>query len=187
MTLPSYTHVVRDLPVGDHPYLAVLPGALESPGIVRIHPDPDVRRRLIEGACVQVKPARGFAFIDVDKPCIVLATSYLEKGSDLDLYLDLLHELTHLRQLEQGFDLWDDRFDYVDRPTEIEGYAVAIAEGRRLGMTEDDIVEHLSSPWLGPEEVKRLYGHICGVLDGGPVPNWDKALEPHLKTSFRPW
>ena len=28
-------------------------------------------------------------------------------------------------------DLWDERFAYVDRITEIEGYAVAVEEGRR--------------------------------------------------------
>jgi hypothetical protein len=34
----------------------------------------------------------------------------------------------------------------VDRPTEIEGYAVAIEEGRRLGMSSEDISDHLATP-----------------------------------------
>jgi hypothetical protein len=67
------------------------------------------------------------------------------------LYLDLLHELTHLRQLDEGLDLWDERFAYVHRPTEIEGHAIAIEEGRRLGMTSEDVSDHLAALWTRVE------------------------------------
>ena len=63
----------------------------------------------------------------------------------MDLYLDLAHELTHLRQLAEGKNLWDHSIHYVDRLTEIEGYAVAVEEGLRLGMTEAQILSHFGA------------------------------------------
>ena len=44
---------------------------------------------------------RGYCFVDVQRPCIVLSEWYYRQGGDPDLYMDLLHELTHLRQLEE--------------------------------------------------------------------------------------
>jgi hypothetical protein len=82
----------------------------------------------------------------------------------VDLYLDLAHELTHLRQLAEGRNLWDHSLHYVDRPTEIEGYAVAVEEGLRLGMTEDEIIRHLSNPWLSEAETARLRENIDRFL-----------------------
>jgi hypothetical protein len=50
------------------------------------------------------------------------------------------------------------------RPTEIEGYAVAVEEGRRLGMSEDEIVVHLSNPWMSPTDVRELLAGIDRFL-----------------------
>jgi hypothetical protein len=158
--LPEFAHVKRDLKSGMHKYLEIFPRAAESPGLVLIEPDAGRRSELLGGARVHIKPGGGFAYVDVEVPCIVLAEEYYRKGSDLDLYLDLLHELTHIRQHHEGKDLWDERYAYVDRPTEIEGYSVAVHEGRRLGMTDEDVVEHLSNPWMDKEDVDRLVQHV---------------------------
>lgn len=164
--VPDFARLRRDLPAGLHPYLKVFPGALESPGLVRICPNPDDRRRLVEEALVEIKRGGGFAYVDVERPAIVLAEEYYRTGTDIDLYLDMLHEVTHIRQHHEGRDLWDERFAYVDRITEIEGYAVAVEEGRRLGMTDEDVITHLSNPWMDEEDVRRLAGHIQDFLAG---------------------
>lgn len=166
--VPAFGLLRRDLPAGLHPYLDVLPGAALSPGLVRIEPDPALRRRLLETALLRIQPGPGFAYVDVETPCIVLAQEYYATGTDLDLYLDMLHELTHIRQHRDGLDLWDERHAYVDRPTEIEGYAVAVEEGRRLGMRDDDVLAHLSNPWMDAEDVRRLAEHVRAFLDARP-------------------
>jgi hypothetical protein len=163
--LPAYARAVRTLSVGLHPYVALLPKVKASPAFVRIAPEGD-GERLLESARVRIDEERGFAYIDTGAPCIVLAHGYYREGSDLDLYLDLLHELTHLRQLRQGLELWDESFAYPDRPTEIEGYAVAVAEGRRLGMSEAEVLVHLSNPWMSEAEVARLLRHVDEFLGG---------------------
>ncbi|MGC4113458.1 MAG: hypothetical protein QM765_02060 [Myxococcales bacterium] len=185
--LPDFAFIDRSLAPGDHRYLELLPRVAQSPALLRIAPGLEERQQLIERAVVQVRGGRGYAFVDVETPCIVLSEWYYRSGNDLDLYLDLLHELTHLRQLEEGFDLWDERFEYVDRPTEVEGYAVAIGEGRRLGMTDQDVLDHLSNPWMSEGDVRRLIGHIDTFLDGGDLPNLELAKNPPSRSRRRPW
>jgi hypothetical protein len=158
-----------------------------SPAPARIAPDPAARARLLAEARVQIRGPRGYAFVDVEAPCIVISEWYYRKGRALDLYLDLLHELTHLRQLGEGLDLWDERFPYVDRPTEVEGYAVAVEEGRRLGMTDRDVIKHLHNPWMSAADVERLCGHIKVFLATGVLPYIEEARRPAPRRVWRPW
>lgn len=164
--LPPFATLNRALAAGMHRYLDIFPRAAESPGLARICPTAPAREALLRDALVSIKPGPSFAYVDVETPCIVLAESYYRSGSDLDLYLDMLHEVTHIRQHHEGRDLWDERFAYVDRITEIEGYAVAVEEGRRLGMTADEVIEHLSNPWMDDEDVRRLRENVDGFLAG---------------------
>jgi len=158
--LPEYARTVRDLPAGLHPFLALLPGALASPALALVEPAEPARRALAESARVRIEPMRGYCFVDVTTPAIVLAQGYYRTGSDLDLYLDLVHELTHLRQHAAGANVWDDSHAYPDRPTEIEAYAIAVAEGRRLGMRDDEVRRHLANPWMSHADVDRLIDNI---------------------------
>ncbi len=164
--LPPYARLQRGLEVGLHRYLDLLPDAAQSPAFARIETERYPRGLLLDTTLVRIEPGEGYAWVDIDVPCIVLMESYYRRGSALDLYLDLLHELTHIRQFHEGHNLWDRRFAYVDRITEIEGYAVAVEEGRRLGMTDEDVVRHLSNPWMTTEDVERLVNHIHDFLNG---------------------
>jgi len=158
--LPEYARVVRTLSSGEHPFVALLPLVKKSPAVRRIESRTVNLDGLLESARVRIEPGKGYVWIDDKLPAIVLIERYYREGSPLDLYLDLIHELTHLRQLAERRDVWDERFPYVDRPTEIEGYAVAIEEGLRLGMTEEDIKSHLSNPWMTGDDVRRLRYNI---------------------------
>jgi hypothetical protein len=165
--LPPYARVIRALPRGEHPYLALLPLVRESPAARSIASCAISLDQLLDRARVRIEPGDGYIWVDDEAPAIVLVEKYYLEGSCLDLYLDLLHELTHLRQLVEGLELWDDGFRYVNRPTEIEGYAVAVEEGRRLGMTESEILQHLSNPWMSRPEVALLYENITRFLATG--------------------
>jgi hypothetical protein len=168
--LPPYARVVRGLPGGDHPYRRLLPRIGESPVRRRIETSKTSFDRLVAGAVVRIKPRkRGFCYVDVAVPAVTITEYYYRNGADLDLYLDLMHELTHLRQHLEGENIWQHSIDYVDRPTEVEGYAVAVEEGLRLGMTEKDIMKHLSNPWMSEEEVARLRRNIEEFLKKHPV------------------
>jgi hypothetical protein len=168
--LPAFARVDRTRPAGLHAYLELLPGARESPAMRRAVPDASLREKLLQDCRVHLAPGAGYCYIDVERPCIVLGDEYYRTGAELDLYLDLLHEFTHMRQLHEGADLWDERYAYVDRPTEIEGYAVAVEEGRRLGMTDEEVLSHLDNPWMDEEDVARLTRHVQEFLEkAGPL------------------
>jgi hypothetical protein len=185
--LPEYARVERSLSPGEHPLRALLPGLAKSPAIRAVAPEKRLRRRLIEKTRVLIDGPRGYCFVDVETQRIVVSEHYYATGSDLDLYLDLLHELTHLRQLDEGFDLWDERFEYIERPTEVEAYAVAVAEGRRLGMTPPQVRQHLENPWMSAQDVDRLLGFIEAFLSGGPLPNIEAAKSGAAHRAWRPW
>jgi hypothetical protein len=165
--LPEYARVTRTLARGEHPYLALLPHVVESPATRRIESPATPLTGLLRSARVRIEPGDGYVWVDDEAPAIVLIENYYRAGNLLDLYLDLIHELAHLRQLAEGHDLWDESRRYVDRPTEIEGYAIAIEEGRRLGMTEADITRHLSNPWMTPADVIRLRENVETFLADG--------------------
>jgi hypothetical protein len=158
--LPEYACVIRTLPCGEHEYLSLLPKVQQSPAAERIGSCSMPFGRLLETARVRIERSKGYVWVDIDAHAIILVDRYYRRGDPLDLYLDLLHELTHLRQLAEGHDLWDERYRYVDRPTEIEGYAVAVEEGRRLGMSEAEIIKHLSNPWMSHEDLRALIENI---------------------------
>jgi len=162
--LPDYALVVRTLSRGEHQYLSFLPRVAESPAAHRIGTRRTPLCTLLEGARVRLVAGSGYTWVDVEAPAIVLVDRYYRSGQPLDLYLDLIHELTHLRQLAEGMSLWDERHRYENRPTEIEAYAVAVEEGLRLGMTESEIRDHLSNPWMARSAVLRLRRNIDRFL-----------------------
>lgn len=168
--LPEYARVVRGLPCGDHPYLSLLPRIAESPVRRRIETAKTPFGPLVDNAVVRIKKRdKGYCYVDVLVPAVTVTQFYYLNGHDLDLYLDLAHELTHLRQHLEGENIWDHDTPYVDRDTEVEGYAVAIEEGLRLGMTEADIMNHLSNPWMDQEEVTRLRNNAEQFLADHPI------------------
>ena len=86
------------------------------------------------------------------------------------LYLDIIHELCHVKQHLQGRNLYDRSKAYVDRETEIEAYQVTIQEARRIGLNEDHIANYLRVGWITSEEHKRLVrrlGVTGSIQDGG--------------------
>ena len=187
LTLPAYARLNRNLAPGEHPLSTLLPGLLDSPALRQIEPDERDRERLVARARVLICGPEGFAFVDVESQRIVLSQHYYTIGDNVDLYLDLLHELTHLRQLSQGFDLWDERFDYVDRPTEVEAYAVSVVEAQRLGMSVAEIRDYLNVPWLTDAEVDQLLAHVSGFLSGGRLPNLLHSLFGAPFVVQHPW
>jgi len=56
----------------------------------------------------------------------------------------------------EGKELFDKKYSYVDRPTEIEAYAEAVKEAKRIGMTRREIIDYLRVEWITEEEFERL-------------------------------
>ena len=113
-------------------------------------------RRVLERLFVELAAGRGIKTINDEKGSIVVNTKYLKEGNELHIYLDVVHELVHIRQHMEGKELWDKKYAYVDRPTEVEAYLAAVKEGRRMGLEEDELVEYLKVEWVTKEEFSRM-------------------------------
>jgi len=95
-------------------------------------------------------------FVDNDDGSITIGLTHLRRSSDEFLYLDIIHELCHVKQHLQGRNLYDRSKAYVDRETEIEAYQVTVQEARRIGLNDQDISNYLRVAWITSEEHKRL-------------------------------
>jgi hypothetical protein len=95
-------------------------------------------------------------FVDNDNGSITIGLQHLQRFSDEILYLDIIHELCHVKQHREGRDLYDRSKSYVDRETEIEAYALTVREARRIGLSEEAIASYLRVSWITPEEHIRL-------------------------------
>jgi len=111
---------------------------------------------------VEVVESRGYLRINDGNGSIMVNSKYLREGEERHIYLDVIHELVHIRQHREGKELWDKSYAYVDRPTEIEAYRVAVEEARRIGLTEAEVVEYLRVEWV-PEEDFRRFLNTLGV------------------------
>jgi hypothetical protein len=99
-----------------------------------------------------------FGYMGVsDEDGHLMVSSYHLKNSDFRvLYLDVVHELVHVKQFMDGRELFSNEFEYVDNPTEIEAYRLTVREAKRIGMSEGEIVEYLKVEWVDPDAHRRL-------------------------------
>lgn len=99
---------------------------------------------------------RGWRPVVSETDCVVIGKGHLATSPPLVLYLDILHELRHVLQRQQGQELWDERYSYVDRPTEVDAYRFAVDEARRLGVSDRFLCDYLKVEWITEEEFGRL-------------------------------
>lgn len=113
---------------------------------------------------VRVSKKNWIFWVNHKKHEITIYKGYLKKCNKKILYLDCIHELVHVKQLAEGKDLWDNRFVYSDRPTEIEAYIIAAKEAKRIGMNKKQIESYLKVPWATKEENNRLIADVLSRI-----------------------
>ena len=102
----------------------------------------------------------GYMGVDDNDGHLMVNKRYLNSGNKEDIYLDIIHELCHVKQHMEGRDLFDPRYDYVDRPTEIEAYCYAVQEAKRIGLSAARIRQYLKTEWMSTEDLDRLIRNI---------------------------
>lgn len=155
--LPPSFAVDRTVPGGHYPLQRVFPGIDGSPALAHAIPDEAQRAAILAETQVEIATENvHYMRVAADDGRVMVGVHYLVEGPLVELYLDLVHELTHVRQFHEGRELYDRSVPYVDRPTEIEAYEVAVAEARRIGYSDDDIHRYLDVHWVTEEERVRL-------------------------------
>jgi hypothetical protein len=105
---------------------------------------------------VKLDDSAEYMYVNEANGNIVVRGEYLRSASKELLYLDIVHELVHVKQYREGRELFDSKFSYVDRPTELEAYKITLNEARKIGMTEEEIEDYLYVEWITKKEHKKL-------------------------------
>jgi hypothetical protein len=146
--------VNRDAAGGLAPFTEVFAG-FENVPTVQTTLGPETGN-ILSNLKADVRETGGYLYIDDEKGCVVVDRTYLREGAECDLYLDVVHELVHIRQLMEGQELFDGRYAYVDRPTEVEAYRTTVKEARRIGLDERQIADYLWVEWVSEHDFKRF-------------------------------
>jgi N-acetylglutamate synthase-like GNAT family acetyltransferase len=148
------TAITRAPGIGLHPFSDVFNGFEKIGAVKGIFGDRV--KGVFSKLRVEIADEDGYMHINPRKGSVVASASYLRDGEETHLYLDIIHELVHIRQHMEGKELWDRRYKYVDRPTEIEAYEVAVEEARRIGLDDDQIAQYLKVEWVSADDFKRF-------------------------------
>ncbi len=173
-TAPPGFRVTRDLPVGRHPLLAAFPGLEKLGTAKRFIPQSGRRSKLLDETCVEIvaqdvwmyvapwdvpKSIRARGWRPVVSPgsdCIVIGEKHLRTSPELMLFMDIFHELCHVRQRQDGAELFRGDVSYVHRTTEIDAYRFVIEEARRLGASDVFLRDYLHVEWIDDSEFHEL-------------------------------
>ena len=98
----------------------------------------------------------GYMGVSDEDGHILISTHHLKNSDFKILYLDIVHELCHVKQFMDGKQIFSSEFEYVDSPIEVEAYKMTVKEAKRIGMTNDEISEYLKVEWINEEQHKRL-------------------------------
>ncbi|HZY71057.1 MAG TPA: hypothetical protein VFF67_08805 [Thermoplasmata archaeon] len=174
---PEVLQIARRIAPGRHALLDVFEGLDQVPAFRAYPLTPRKRRSLANDSTVEVARRRGewmyvaphqrppnadrrWRPIVTDEDCVVVSGEHLRKSPALTLYLDILHELCHVVQRWEGRELWDEQYEYVDRPTEVEAYVFAVKEARRLGASDGFLREYLRVMWITRKQLERLWTNV---------------------------
>jgi hypothetical protein len=146
----------RRADIGDYRIIDIFPGLDQKTILLEIFRDSNEVAEVFANTKIKIIKRQTYMFVDNDDGSISIGKHHLKTADEKVLYLDIVHELVHVRQHREGLDLYDRSISYVDRPTEIEAYVYAIEEARRIGLSDEEILDYLDVEWITPEEHKRL-------------------------------
>jgi hypothetical protein len=98
----------------------------------------------------------GYMWVNGADGHIMISSKYLNHGDKVDIYLDLIHELVHVKQFMEGKELFDIHYSYTERPTEVEAYRHAVEEAKNIGLSDERICLYLKTEWMSDQDLKRL-------------------------------
>jgi hypothetical protein len=102
----------------------------------------------------------GYMSVSDEDGHLLVSAHHLRTADEAVVYLDVVHELHHVKQFMDGKELFLTEFEYVDSPIEIEAYIPTVNEARRIGMTNEEIRDYLKMEWISEEQFSRLLARL---------------------------
>ena len=152
--------VRRSVIVGEYKLTDVFGGLESSPALKKVFGSKVQMTKIMKHLKLKVAPNDSGLWLDRDTGTICIGSKHLASAKNDFLYLDVIHVLVHVRQFLEGKELYDQAFEYVDRPTELEAYRATVAEARRVGMEEEEILRYLRLDAADDSELGKLMEKI---------------------------
>jgi hypothetical protein len=111
---------------------------------------------ILKNLKVEFTWAGGYMWVNSANSHLMISSKYLNTGDKTDIYLDIIHELVHVKQLMEGKELFDIHYGYTERPTEVDAYRCAISEARNIGLSDKRICQYLRTEWMTDHDFKTL-------------------------------
>jgi len=157
---PKIFKAKRTANLGEYKFTQILMGAENSPTLSRLFGSQRSMSKIVRHLKVNIIDSDWGIWLDHNTGGVCVGARYLTTAKINCLYLDVIHVLVHVKQFLDGKDLFDQTFEYVDRPTEIEAYRYTVDEAKRLQMSEDEILSYLRVDAVDDTEFGRLIEKI---------------------------
>jgi hypothetical protein len=148
--------VNRSLAAGSYNLREIFSGLEDVEPLIKCVGGTPMLKQILDRTRVTLRDEDGYMYVNDGDGSLVVGLEYLKSGQLNHLYLDVIHELVHVRQFLQGRSLFDERYRYVDRPTEVEAYRCCVEEGRKMGMSEEEIAQYLYVEWITEKDHAKL-------------------------------
>jgi hypothetical protein len=152
--------VGRSAGVGEYKLTDVFMGLDTSSSLLRVFGSKTEMSKILRHLKLRVEANDSGLWLDRDTGTICVGNRHLSTARSSFLYLDVIHVLVHVRQFLEGKELYDQAFEYVERPTELEAYRYTVAEARKLGMKENEILRYLRMDAADDLELGKLIEKI---------------------------
>ena len=152
--------VRRGAVVGEYKLSGVFAGLESSSALLKIFGSKGQMAKIMGHLKLRIEKGDSGLWLDKNTGSICIGSKHLASAKSDFLYLDVIHVLVHVRQFLEGKELYDQSFEYVDRPTELEAYRTTVAEARRVGMDEDEILKYLRMDAVDDSELGKLMEKI---------------------------
>ena len=152
--------VRRDTEIGEYRLTDVFAGLESSSSLMKVFGSKSQMVKITQHLKLRVEPNDSGLWFDRDTGTICIGSKHLTGAKADFLYLDVIHVLVHVCQFLEGRDLYDQAFEYVERPTELEAYRYTVAEARKVGLDESEILRYLRMDAADDSELGKLMDRI---------------------------
>lgn len=150
--------IIRNVQATTYPFTQYFEGFENIEAVKNIFKDKT--KQVLQNLQVEFIGRRGYMGVSNLDGHLIISSEYLHKGDRIDIFLDIIHELVHVKQFINGKELFDHNYSYVDRPTEIEAYRYTVDVALKMGLDEARICNYLKTEWMSDADFRLLIKNL---------------------------
>jgi len=155
----------RTLKPGRHKISDAFPGIEKEDMLLDLFESSQVVDEILNTIHINITERSHYMNVNNDDGTINIGLGHLRNSENTVLYLDILHELCHVKQQKKGVNLYNRSISYAENPTEIEAYEFAVKAARNMELSDKEIFEYLWVEWISAEDHRKLAKRLSIEVD----------------------